>query len=134
MQYQLSQWLEGNSVHNEIDDWCCPDFSCCNPGIKTPFEVRKRFVQANEEERLTMMMEFLRGIVEPNRGEFVKQLNKMISRICGPNMRFAFVLASKSDNYMAWSGSDGAKRTHELLNAASEKLSYELRLPIFSLN
>ena len=26
---QLIQWMEGLSLHNEIDDECCPDFTCC---------------------------------------------------------------------------------------------------------
>jgi hypothetical protein len=27
---QLHEWVNGNSIHNTIDDECCPDFSCCN--------------------------------------------------------------------------------------------------------
>lgn len=28
---QHRQWAEGIPVHNNIDDECCPDFSCCMP-------------------------------------------------------------------------------------------------------
>lgn len=27
---QLYEWVNGNSIHNDIDNECCPDFSCCN--------------------------------------------------------------------------------------------------------
>ncbi len=27
---QLHEWVNGNSIHNTIDDECCPDFSCCS--------------------------------------------------------------------------------------------------------
>jgi hypothetical protein len=26
---QLKLWLDGWPVHNDIDNECCPDFSCC---------------------------------------------------------------------------------------------------------
>jgi hypothetical protein len=26
---QLVDWMNGISKHNEIDDECCPDFTCC---------------------------------------------------------------------------------------------------------
>jgi hypothetical protein len=25
------EWIDGNSLHNQQDDECCPDFSCCFP-------------------------------------------------------------------------------------------------------
>lgn len=28
---QSVEWANGRSVHNIIDDECCPDFSCCTP-------------------------------------------------------------------------------------------------------
>jgi hypothetical protein len=30
---QCLEWAEGDPVHNEIDDECCPDFSCCEPEL-----------------------------------------------------------------------------------------------------
>lgn len=24
-------WIDGQSFHNDIDNECCPDFSCCEP-------------------------------------------------------------------------------------------------------
>lgn len=30
---QGREWINGNSQHNEIDDECCPDFSCCHPNL-----------------------------------------------------------------------------------------------------
>jgi hypothetical protein len=26
---QCYEWVNGNSIHNFIDNECCPDFSCC---------------------------------------------------------------------------------------------------------
>ncbi len=30
--YQLSEWVKGRSLHNPVNDCCCPDFSCCRKG------------------------------------------------------------------------------------------------------
>jgi len=43
---QLDYWVKGVSVHNEVDDECCPDFSCCNKKMNTPKETRERFAKA----------------------------------------------------------------------------------------
>ena len=40
---QLNRWVNGESVHNDVDNECCPDFSCCNPQANTPIEQRKIF-------------------------------------------------------------------------------------------
>jgi len=41
-------WVAGESQHNEVDDECCPDFSCCCP---TLFEQdkEKRVAQFNKQ-------------------------------------------------------------------------------------
>lgn len=28
---QAIEWVQSRSVHNIVDDECCPDFSCCVP-------------------------------------------------------------------------------------------------------
>lgn len=33
---QAVEWADGRPRHNIVDDECCPDFSCCTPGL---FEV-----------------------------------------------------------------------------------------------
>lgn len=39
-------WMFGYSYHNNVDNECCPDFSCCIGGIKTKFLKRvKMFVK-----------------------------------------------------------------------------------------
>ena len=30
---QALNWAQGSSRHNEVDNECCPDFSCCNPDL-----------------------------------------------------------------------------------------------------
>lgn len=49
---QLITWVEGISHHNNIDDECCPDFSCCQPEMfQKEDEIRKqvlvRFMEKN---------------------------------------------------------------------------------------
>jgi len=42
---QLTLWERGESRHQHIDDVeggeCCPDFSCCHPGMLWSAEKRK---------------------------------------------------------------------------------------------
>lgn len=33
---QTLTWAMGRSVHNRVDDECCPDFSCCQPDMFEP--------------------------------------------------------------------------------------------------
>ncbi len=60
---QLLDWLDGKPTHNKVDDECCPDFSCCQPSLLAPLEVREVFYKASMKEnyRLTerMLTEFL---------------------------------------------------------------------------
>lgn len=58
---QLAKWVEGESLCPNDRDECCPDFSCCCPDIKTPKELRQRFVDATDKERHSMLMMFLGG-------------------------------------------------------------------------
>ena len=52
--FQLDEWVKGNPIHNDIDNECCPDFSCCQPDFLQPEEIRKTFAvvskRADEEE------------------------------------------------------------------------------------
>ena len=41
---QVINWLAGRSVHNAVDDECCPDFSCCVPDMLMSQEQRNRYV------------------------------------------------------------------------------------------
>ncbi len=43
---QLKEWVKGNPVHNDVDDECCPDFSCCNPKLLVGTEHRRIFQAA----------------------------------------------------------------------------------------
>jgi hypothetical protein len=33
------------SIHDDVDNECCPDFSCCNKNINTPIAKRKEFLR-----------------------------------------------------------------------------------------
>jgi len=43
--YQLDQWHKGTSIHNNVDNECCPDFSCCHPELLAPENERDQFVR-----------------------------------------------------------------------------------------
>lgn len=59
--YKVEKWARGISIHNEVDNQCCPDFSCCNKNVNTPMEVRKKFLQMYKdgEDVMPMLGEFL---------------------------------------------------------------------------
>jgi hypothetical protein len=49
---QLEGWLEGRSIHNRVDDECCPDFSCCVPELyhqdrAVRLKIYNQFAEAN---------------------------------------------------------------------------------------
>jgi hypothetical protein len=44
--HQLIKWVNGESIHNNIDDECCPDFSCCNKNVHTDKIIREIFLGA----------------------------------------------------------------------------------------
>lgn len=52
---QLEKWVNGESIHNDERDECCPDFSCCDPNLLTSEEERRKFYESNEEIRLKML-------------------------------------------------------------------------------
>ncbi|KKM95430.1 hypothetical protein LCGC14_1188320 [marine sediment metagenome] len=78
---QLLKWLDGESVHNNGKDECCPDFSCCNSMIHTPYEIRKAFVEAfltdDHQETNRMLGWFLRQAIASQTG------------VTGPNIYIA---------------------------------------------
>lgn len=60
---QLELWVEGKSVHDDEQDWCCPDFSCCQPDFLAPEHERRIFLEAyqrgNNIVMDSMLAEFL---------------------------------------------------------------------------
>lgn len=54
--YQLDEWAKGNSIHNDVDNECCPDFSCCTPELLASEEERKTFKAMSEQGKDTMGM------------------------------------------------------------------------------
>ena len=76
--HQVEEWAKGNSIHNNVDNECCPDFSCCNPNSKQPEEIRETFLavyRKSEKEdmesentpwmdkRMSMLGSFLNGAI-----------------------------------------------------------------------
>lgn len=60
---QLKSWVEGESIHNDERDECCPDFSCCRPELLQPVEVRRAFQAGSEKQRNALLMEFLGALL-----------------------------------------------------------------------
>ena len=56
---QLDEWVTGNSIHNTTRDECCHDFSGCNIDVRTPQDVKERFVKAYEDKDEAMGMNML---------------------------------------------------------------------------
>lgn len=38
---QCLSWAQGKPYHNTVDNECCPDFSCCNPDLLEPDELKR---------------------------------------------------------------------------------------------
>jgi hypothetical protein len=70
---QLALWVDGHPFHKgerkDPRSQCCPDFSCCQPQLLQPREVREAFkaaVEADDEvQQMRMLGQFLgTGITE----------------------------------------------------------------------
>jgi hypothetical protein len=46
---QLNHWLRGRCLHLWMPNLCCPDYSCCEPGLLAPLEERELYVQAHND-------------------------------------------------------------------------------------
>lgn len=57
-QTQLRLWQAGVPVHNDIDNECCPDFSCCHGGQArlAPERLRNMFVRDPASRRAIVEM------------------------------------------------------------------------------
>ena len=64
---QLRLWVAGESTHVRTKGpegyECCPDFSCCEPDMLAPVEVRKAFVVASPVKRGKFLVQFLSDII-----------------------------------------------------------------------
>lgn len=57
---QLKEWLDGNSIHDEEDNICVPDYSCCYPNMTTNTHNKQMFAKAwieGDEDALAEMVE-----------------------------------------------------------------------------
>lgn len=68
--HQLAEWVAGRPWHNPLSPnpemeggECCPDFSCCQPELLAPEDVRQRFVEADDKTRHEMLMMFLGAMI-----------------------------------------------------------------------
>lgn len=61
---QLKNWVEGRSIHNDIDNECCPDFSCCKPELLVPKHMRQLYYIANEHVKVALSYVMLRNALK----------------------------------------------------------------------
>lgn len=47
---QLIHWMNGISLHNKVDDECCPDFTCCVNILPDDEDAKKMVFQFFMEE------------------------------------------------------------------------------------
>ena len=69
---QMRRWVEGDSVHSDhrgLGPECCPDFSCCQPHLQQPLEVRQAYLSASEEDRGNFLSAFLGGMLSDARAD-----------------------------------------------------------------
>lgn len=60
---QLEGWLAGRPSCPNTRGECCPDFSCCKPELMADEETRRRFVDAEDLDRHSMLAGFLGAAV-----------------------------------------------------------------------
>lgn len=63
---QVARWVAGESLHSDhrgIGPECCPDFSCCDPALLQPIEVRRAFKAAGARARAKLCTAFLGGLI-----------------------------------------------------------------------
>ena len=74
---QLDKWVNGEPLHNDERDECCPDFSCCT-GIISDESERIRFSKAvyegDDTVKMEMLMMFL-GRALKNEAVYIADLN-----------------------------------------------------------
>ena len=55
---QLVDWMNGISKHNEIDDECCPDFTCCANILSDDKDSKKLVYDHFMEQHLDKIREY----------------------------------------------------------------------------
>jgi hypothetical protein len=63
-EHQIMLWVAGQSVHDDVTDTCCPDYSCCQPERQAPLEEREHYAalcqQGDAWAAARMRLAFLR--------------------------------------------------------------------------
>lgn len=80
---QLADWVQGNSIHNTVDDECCPDFSCCRPELLAEQSIREAFARSNSEQRYQFLGVFLGSAIRQASVETQSSTPPSVHIICG---------------------------------------------------
>lgn len=60
---QVELWVQGQSIFNSSRNECCPDFSCCQPHLLWPKEMREMF-RDHPERREAMLFSSLMSLIK----------------------------------------------------------------------
>lgn len=58
-EFQLDLWRRGQPVHNDIDNECCPDFSCCRGKVYMANDKLREMFCRDPASRRSMMEMFI---------------------------------------------------------------------------
>lgn len=81
--YQIEEWVKGNSIHNTVEDECCPDFSCCNKDMLADEKVRKQFQKAineNDNDMMDILLVNFLGMALEKAGMTVKTSDEVLTK------------------------------------------------------
>ncbi len=77
--FQMREWVKGNSIHNNVENECTPDFSCCKQGF-----------EYSQEEKNTYAEAYFAGDSETTTSMNMELLAKVINTIA-PNKKYAII-------------------------------------------
>ena len=76
---QIALWVNGESVHNSAREECCPDFSCCQPSLLWPKEMREMFRDCPERRNAMLFGALGAAIAEMGKSDEVYLAGKPTS-------------------------------------------------------
>lgn len=89
---QVEKWKNGESIHDNDNDQCVPDYSCCYPLLKASAEERKGHAEAFIAGDIAEQHKYVKRFVE--RFQKLKddggdELDQRADRSCGPSVKKA---------------------------------------------
>lgn len=60
--FQLALWQKGVPIHNDIDNECCPDFSCCRGYQHMVSQLRRDMFVTDKASRASMIHDWIEAM------------------------------------------------------------------------